>query len=327
MLHLVAVVGAGLLLAFAKPAIRFISLHFVPQPQPLRDYRRPRLHPAHAVIVGCVTGIGLGIAKELVNNGFGVFLLGNSSDELQAAKEALQSATPAAQVVCFVIDPTTATAMEVEDLVDVFKRLNANASVLVNNVGDSCVPWLPLEQPSSDSPAHGAIMDGRTLFAARLAAAMRPMLSTCRQRFAERSLILNITSQRIPGMPCSAMYGEAIMGVNLGYRIEFAKEPDGPRATDHIDYLVAHVPSNVLSPQANCSAGAASTVQAEYFGKLVAQSVDVAAKHKSRAHCPYWWHDLQWSIMCWIRDDVLRPDEVKIAGVKRYARCLYDDKT
>lgn len=321
MLYLLAAIGAGLVLAFAKPAIRFISLHFLPQSQPFHDYRRPRLQPAHAIIVGCVTGIGLGIAKELVKNGFSVFLLGNNSDELQAAKEALESATPSAQVVCVVIDPATATAMEIEDLVDVFKRLNTNVSVLVNDVVDSGVPRLPLEHPSADSSAKSAIAHGKPLFAARLAAAMRPMLSQCRQTFAERSLILNITSHRIPGMPCSAMYGEAIMGINLGYRIEFAKELDGPQATDHIDYLVAHVPENVRSPQANSIAGA------EYFGKLVARSVEVAAKEKSRAHCPYWWHHLQWSVMRWISADVLSPEKVKNVGMKRYARRFDDEKT
>lgn len=326
LLYVLATVAAGILIALAKPAIEFTSLHFLPASQPLRKYRRNHLQPAHAIVAGCVTGIGLGIAKELVKNGFGVFLLGNNSDELKAARQALESAAPGAQVVCVGIDPMTAIPVEIEDLVDVFKDLKANVSILVNDVGASPVPWPPLEQRGTESAAYDAIIDKKAQFAARLTAAMRPVLTQCRQRFEERSLILNITSDPLPGMPYSAMYGEAVMGVNLGYRIEFAKEPDGPRATDHIDYLVAHVPGYVASPMAN-SAGGIGTPKAEYLGKRTVLTVDAAMEQRSRAICPYWWHDLQWRFMSWMSEDVLRADEVKIVGMKRYAGSLYDEKT
>lgn len=138
-LYILVAIGVGTLSIFANPAIKFISLHFLPPSQPLQPYKRTSPQPAYAIITGGSSGIGFGIAKELVKNGFAVFLLGDISEELTAAKEALKSATPGAQVTLVMIDTATATPDLIESMVDILPR--SYVSILVNNMGGGpCCP-------------------------------------------------------------------------------------------------------------------------------------------------------------------------------------------
>ena len=98
-----------------------------------------------ALITGSSAGIGLGIAQELIRQGFGVILHGHLADELAQAKDtllALSSPSPeGAQVKVIVLDARTATPEEMQSAVQSISHLQV--SILVNNVGGN-----PIRDPN-----------------------------------------------------------------------------------------------------------------------------------------------------------------------------------
>ncbi|OAQ62883.1 short chain dehydrogenase domain-containing protein [Pochonia chlamydosporia 170] len=297
----IAAIGAGTLVLFGKPARKFISFHFRTPTEPLQKYK----WADHALIAGGSTGIGLGIAKELVKHGFAVFLTGNVSDELQAAKASIQSATPGARVTCVIVDAVNASANQIDGIADIFRGLRV--SILVNNVGET------LGQSGRHSAAGGDAMshsDRISRFTARLTIAMLPLLSQGRSRYTG-GLVFNILDQGV-AMPYSAMYDATTAFshrpkiTNIFWELKDALEGG------QIHYLDV-APGDLLS-QRNSKYAAS---KAEYVGKRVILNVDEALKQSSRAICPYWWHDLKWRWMSWMKKDVLDREEVKTIGIKR----------
>jgi 17beta-estradiol 17-dehydrogenase / very-long-chain 3-oxoacyl-CoA reductase len=59
----------------------FLTLHLLTTKYPLKNYKRESSEPTYALITGASAGIGLGIGKALVKQGFGVILLGHLPDE------------------------------------------------------------------------------------------------------------------------------------------------------------------------------------------------------------------------------------------------------
>jgi 17beta-estradiol 17-dehydrogenase / very-long-chain 3-oxoacyl-CoA reductase len=59
----------------------FLTLHLLTSKHPLKNYKRAGSEPTYALITGASAGIGLGIGKALVKQGFGVILLGHLPDE------------------------------------------------------------------------------------------------------------------------------------------------------------------------------------------------------------------------------------------------------
>jgi 17beta-estradiol 17-dehydrogenase / very-long-chain 3-oxoacyl-CoA reductase len=321
-LYGLAAFGAGTLAIAANAAVNFISLHFLPSSQPLKKYKRTGTQPTYALITGASAGIGFGIAKELVKRGFGVILLGNVADELQAAKASLESATPDAQVRVIVMDAITATPSEIQSMVNSFQGLNV--SILVNNVGGSPVARPPFRQLGTYSSADvDAVINQNARFMARLTAAMLPLLSRAPNP-KERSLILNMSSQGMAGVPYLVMYG-ATKAFNHGFSLGLARELEDSPGTAHVDSL-AIIPGDVLS-QGNSKGVTEAAPGADYFAKRVVLSVDKAIRQRLRAVCPYWRHDLEWRLMGWVGEDLLRAEVVKVIGMKRDAWNAYYEKT
>ncbi|OAQ62360.1 3-ketoacyl-CoA reductase [Pochonia chlamydosporia 170] len=302
-LYVLAAIGAGTIAIATNAAVKFISLHFLPPSQPLQKYKRTGNQPTYALITGASAGIGFGIAKELVKNGFGVILLGHLPDELNAAKATLEAATPGARVRIIVMNAITATPTEIESMVDSLKDINV--SILVNNVGGSPVARPPFRQLGTYSAADvDAVINQNARFMARLTAAMLPLL----YKASHRSLILNMSSQGMAGVPYIVIP-------------ELEDTPD----TNHVDCL-AIIPGDVLS-QGNSKGVTEAAPKADHFGKRIVYCVDAALKQKLRAVCPYWRHDLEWRLMSWVPEDVLRSEVVKVIGMKRDAWNAYYEKT
>lgn len=318
-LYVLAAIGAGTIAIATNAAVKFISLHFLPPSQPLQKYKRTGNQPTYALITGASAGIGFGIAKELVKNGFGVILLGHLPDELNAAKVSLEAATPGARVRIIVMNAITATPSEIESMVDSLKDINV--SILVNNVGGSPVARPPFRQLGTYSAADvDVVINQNARFMARLTAAVLPLL----YKASERSLILNMSSQGMAGVPYIVMYG-ATKAFNYGFSIGLARELEDNPETKHVDCL-AIIPGDVLS-QGNSKGVTEAAPKADYFGKRIVYCVDAALKQKLRAVCPYWRHDLEWRLMSWVPEDVLRSEVVKVIGMKRDAWNAYYEKT
>lgn len=103
---LLALLGFLTLLRLSHQLYQFLTFHFVkPANPPLAAYKRSSPdnatttttttgkteNAAYALVTGSSAGIGLGIARELVLQGFGVVLLGHLPDELASAKSFLLS--------------------------------------------------------------------------------------------------------------------------------------------------------------------------------------------------------------------------------------------
>src|SRR5262245_59528784 len=97
-LLVLAAVGAITSLRAVYSVLDFLALHFLKPSHPLSRYKRPSPGPTYALITGASAGIGLGVARALVKQGFGVILLGHLSDELDAASEELRRLRPDAAV-------------------------------------------------------------------------------------------------------------------------------------------------------------------------------------------------------------------------------------
>lgn len=176
-LHPFALVGILFTLYLVERAIDFVFFHFATPWKPLQAYRRRGPKPTYALVTGASAGIGLGVAKALVKQGFGVIILGHKADELASAAAELRAALVLPQkeeeeeeegeggregdnpvhqgglgveeereeyVKTIVMDARTATPEEMEaqlraTIVDAELRV----SILVNNVGS-----LPIALPA-----------------------------------------------------------------------------------------------------------------------------------------------------------------------------------
>ncbi|OAQ97206.1 hypothetical protein LLEC1_05547 [Akanthomyces lecanii] len=322
-IYILAAIGAAVVLGATISAARFASLHFRHPKQPLERYKRSNPEPAFALITGASAGIGLGIAKELVKQGFGVVILGHVPEELQAAKTALEIGTPGARVRVIVMDAIKATPVEMQAMIESLKDINL--TILVNNVGGSAVGPPPFRELMTYSAADvDVVINQNSRFMARLTSLMIPVLASSSSGPEDRSLILNLSSQGMAGVPFIVMYG-ATKAFNHGFSVGLARELEHSPSTRNVDCL-AIIPGDVLS-QGNSKGVTEAAPTADYFATQVVNTVDTAIRQRLRAVSPYWRHDIEWKLMGWIGENIVSQEVVKVIGLKRDAWNAHHAKT
>lgn len=282
-----ACIGAAAALRFLHSACQFVLLHFWKPSRPLKAYGRSQ-GDAYALVTGSSAGIGLGIARALVRQGFGVILLGHLADELASAAKTLGTS----RVRTIVLDARTATPEQISAAVHSISDLHL--SILVNNVGGIPVTAQPFRPLSTLTIAEvDAHVDLNARFMARLTNIVLPLLSA-KRREGERSLILNLCSAARHGFPWIVMYSAA-KAFNYAFSAALARELEDDPATAHIDCL-AVVPSEVQS-QSNDLALPGSAPTSDLYGSAVVGSVEGAVRQRRREVRPYWRHDLEIGVM------------------------------
>ncbi|UNI23791.1 hypothetical protein JDV02_009589 [Purpureocillium takamizusanense] len=324
-LHALAALGIVVLFYAVYTVWDFVSLHFLLPARPLTRYRRSGPDPTYALITGASAGIGLGVAQELVRNGFGVILLGHLADELDDARGILEEASPGAAVRTVVMDARTATPAAMEQLVRSLDSDSLRVSILVNNVGGNPVALPPLRDLSTYSCADvDIVMAQNARFMARLTALMLPLLSRTPSRPGQRSLILNMSSAGHVGTPYLAMYG-ATKGFNLSFSRGVARELSINRATQHVNCL-AIIPGDVFS-QGNSRGVTPNAPRWDAYGRCLVRTVDGAVRRNMRDLSPYWKHDLEQRIMPWLDEGTLTTEVTKVIRRKKDAWDEFFDKT
>lgn len=151
-----------------------------------------------ALVTGASDGIGRGIAQELATKGFNVILHGRNPDKLERTKIQLQKEHENAQFRIVVLNASTATSQQIDDLVTSLNGLNL--TVLVNNVGGG-VKVQPLEKSTSEEVDFAINVNAR--FPTQLTRALLPKLA----RPDGPTLIMNIGSLADSGVPYATVYG------------------------------------------------------------------------------------------------------------------------
>ncbi|KAJ6445277.1 3-ketoacyl-CoA reductase [Purpureocillium lavendulum] len=328
LVNTLAVVGVTFVAYVVHAIWDFVSLHFFLPTQPLRLYHRgDGPGPAYALITGGSAGIGLGVALELVRQGFGVILLGHLADELEQAKRTLVELSPSggAEVRTVVMDARTATPKDLEELVHSLDDQALQVSILVNNVGGNPIELPPLRKMSTYSCADvDAVIAQNARFMACLTALMLPLLSRAPSRPDERSLIINMSSAGYVGSPFLAMYG-ATKAFNLALSRGIARELDIGRTTRHVDCL-AIIPGDVRS-QGNSRGVTPGAPRWDAYGRCLLRTVDGAVSRKMRDLSPYWKHDLELRAMPWLDEARLTTELTKVIKRKKDAWDEYFSKT
>ncbi len=289
---ILASVGALTLLYSAYSILRFLTFHLIKPSHPLKSYKRSGPEPAYALITGSSAGIGFGVARALVKEGFAIILLGHLPSELAQAKATLQKLRPDAVVRVLVMDVRTATPGEMDAAVQSIADLRV--SILVNNVGGN-----PIKLPAFRAMATyssedvDAVINMNARFMARFTALMLPILSR-KPGPKERSLILNTSSSAMVGVPWLVMYG-ATKAFDWGFSCGLARELTACPETNHIDCL-AIIPGEVRS-QGNSEGVSNSEPRWDHFGQLIVDKVDNAISRGHRDLSPFMMHDIQVRIL------------------------------
>ena len=151
-----------------------------------------------ALVTGASDGIGRGIAQELATKGFNVILHGRNPDKLERTKIQLQKEHSNVRFRTAVLNASTATSQQIDDLVASLDGLNL--TILVNNVGGG-VKIQPLERCSPEEVDFAMNVNAR--FPAQLTRALLPKLA----RPDGPTLIMNIGSLADSGVPYATIYG------------------------------------------------------------------------------------------------------------------------
>ena len=151
-----------------------------------------------ALVTGASDGIGLGIAQELATKGFNVILHGRNPDKLERTRIQLQREHKSLQFKIAVLNASTATSQQIDDLV--LNLNDLNLTVLVNNVGGG-VKIQPLERSTPEEVDFAINVNAR--FPTQLTRALLPKLS----RPDGPTLIMNIGSLADAGVPYATVYG------------------------------------------------------------------------------------------------------------------------
>ncbi|KAK1751067.1 hypothetical protein QBC47DRAFT_464276 [Echria macrotheca] len=291
---ILAGLGALVLLRFARSTFHFFALHFWRPSHPLTRYKRAN-SDAYALITGSSAGIGLGIARALVRQGFGVILLGHLPDELASASESLVAEHPAAngRVRTLVVNGQTATHEQIQQAVASVSDLPI--TILVNNVGSATLAVPPIRPLSTLSLSQiDAHVDLNARFMARLTSLVLPILTSSKKSKDDRALILNLSSVGKMGLPFLVMYG-ATKAFDYAFSTGLARELEGDEETAHVDCL-AIVPGEVRT-QTNAAASPSRAPTADEFGRAIVDKVDGALARGRRELRPDWRHDLTVAMM------------------------------
>lgn len=282
-----AVIGAAAVLKCAYDVFNFLTFHFINPTRPLKAYKSPT-RDSYALVTGASAGIGLGIAQELVRQGFGVILLGHIEDELADAAAGLEKLVSGAKVRIIVMNAITATSEEMEEAVRSVSDLRV--SILVNNVGG-----LPIQNPpfryykTYSAPDVDAVINQNARFMTRFTRLVLPLLER-KSNPSDRALILNISSGGMVGLTWLVMYS-ATKAFNWSFSAGLSRELQYNPETRHIDSLCV-LPGDVLS-QGNSKGVAEGTIAWDAFGREVVLRTDAAVARNVRAMSPYWKHALQ----------------------------------
>jgi 17beta-estradiol 17-dehydrogenase / very-long-chain 3-oxoacyl-CoA reductase len=301
---LLALAGLGAVVAIRllQSALDFLSFHLLPGSLgslTVKRYQRPG-NAAWALVTGASAGIGLGIAQELVRQGFGVVLLGHLQDELEQAAAQLRAMRPDdeltkhqdGRVRTVVLDARTATPSDLEKLADTLRPLNL--TILVNNVGGNPIAHPTFRHHATYSCADvDAVIDQNARFMARLTALLIPLLARVKPgtqptQNQNRSLILSI------GVPYRVMYS-ATKGFNRAFGAALARELALDPATAHVDSLVV-IPGEVRS-QGNCRGLPSNAPRWDVFGRDIVRKAGVAAAREWREMFPHWRHALEYALL------------------------------
>ncbi|KAH6623693.1 hypothetical protein F5144DRAFT_584013 [Chaetomium tenue] len=284
-------IGAGVVLVFLYSTAQFLSFHFITPSQPLKKYKRANTD-AYALITGASAGIGFGIANALLDQGFGVILLGHLPDELESAAltlRALHLSRPATLVRTLPLDARTATPEEMQTALATLSPLTI--TILINNVGGNPIAIPPFRTHATYTPADvDAVINQNARFMARLTALLLPTLSAPTAGSHERSLIVSLSSAAHIGLPWLVMYG-ATKAFNRAFGAGLARELATDPATAHVDSVVV-TPGEVRS-QGNCRGVPRGAPSAERFGWDVVRKVDGAVSRGWREMHAHWWHGVE----------------------------------
>ncbi|KAM7215362.1 NAD(P)-binding protein [Rhypophila decipiens] len=310
MMQLFAVIGALATLNFAKNAYQFLTFHFVKPAKPLSSYKRTSQSrddtddekTTWALITGSSAGIGLGIAQELILQGFGVILHGHLPVELAEAKDHLlkyhgQSHHPSRkqvkstrppQVEIRVLDARTATEDDLNSLVNSLSHLAV--SILVNNVGGNAIrePNF-LEVKDMTTRDIDNVIDQNARFMSRLTCLILPSLAKN-----PKALIINLSSAGKVGCPWLVMYS-ATKAFNHGFSVGLGRELKLNPQTKHIECICV-VPHEVKS-QGNCRGVPGNAPNWDDFGREIVQKVDTAVRRGEWEIRPHLGHGIEAGIL------------------------------
>ena len=170
------------------------------RPSQLHKYRHVR-PSSWALITGASDGIGLELARELLAQGFDVFVHGRNRTKLEGVQRSLQDDFPSRSVEIIVADAAN-PSLDYEVFVRRIAAVSGSLTVLVNCVGGITTNpiFLPLEQLAGTDIDTNIAINAR--FPTRLTAALLPMLKAN-----SPSLIINAGSYAgIFGLPYIATY-------------------------------------------------------------------------------------------------------------------------
>ncbi|KAM0323356.1 hypothetical protein ACHAQA_008949 [Verticillium albo-atrum] len=308
-----AVTGGSVLLYALYTVVDFLALHFYAPSQPLAAYKRNGSKPTYALVTGSGGGIGLGIAQELVLQGFGVVLLGHLSTELDEAKKTLERLSPGAAVRTVVMNVITATPADIEALARSLEDLQL--SILVNNVGGTPYVLYMRQLPTLSCTDIDRTIDMNARFMTHLTALLLPIL-TRTPAPGERSLIVNISSFSNIGLPWLTIYS-AVKAYILAFSKALSRELITDPATRHVD-CIAITPGDVQSPS-NSQGMLANAPTWDAYGRCLVRTIDNAVARGLKVFVPFWFHDLSMRALLLMPEGVRQAVLGKTIGDKKAA--------
>lgn len=232
----------------------------------IQFFRPSELHKYHhatpaswGLVTGASDGIGLEIARELLSNGFNVFVHGRNEKKLQGVKQTLLLQFPGRSVELIVADAASPD-INYNAIATQVNSVSGSLTVLINCVGGiiSDPIYVPLDQLSGADIDTNIAMNAR--FPTRLTSALLPTLKQNKP-----SLIINAGSfAGVFGMPYIATYTSTkayIHTFTLALRAEL--ECEGIQGVEVMGSLIGDTTSSrnttadngMKVPAADCAKG------------------------------------------------------------------------
>lgn len=194
----IAAFGILSILKFTYNTASVVWIQFL-RPSKLHRYRHAP--SSWGLVTGASDGIGLEIARELLANGFNVFVHGRNEKKLQGVKQTLLAQFPDRSVELIVADAADPN-IDYDTIAQQVKSVSGSLTVLINCVGGiiSNPIYVPLDQLSGADIDTNIAMNAR--FPTRLTSVLLPILKQ-----SSPSLIINAGSfAGVFGMPYIVTY-------------------------------------------------------------------------------------------------------------------------